>query len=42
MKDFSFEKESRVNLMADFVDFDTYKIRLSERIAELETLFNDL
>jgi hypothetical protein len=37
-----FEKGSRVNVMADFVDFDTYKIRLSQRIAELETIFNDL
>jgi hypothetical protein len=37
-----FEKESRVNLLADFVDFDTYKIRLAQRITELETIFNDL
>jgi hypothetical protein len=37
-----FEKESRVSVLADFVDFDTYKIRLSQSITELEKIFDDL
>lgn len=37
-----FERDSMVYVMADFVDFDTYKVRLSQRITELETIFNDL
>lgn len=37
-----FERESWVRVMSDFVDFETYKIRLEQRITELEKIFDDL
>lgn len=37
-----FEKDSYIQVVSDCIDFDNYKVRLSQKIDELENKFKEL